>query len=290
MRTQAKEVRALSHLTFESDFSLLIEPSRGRAELGLRELWKYRELLYFLVWRNLKVRYKQTFFGAAWALFQPLVSAIIFTLIFSILARIPSEGIPYPIFSLAALLPWTYFSRALERASRSVVESAHLITKVYFPRLIIPLSEVLSGLVDLAIGFIPLVALMVYYGINPTVGLVLLPFFVLLSSITAFGVSLWLSALDVYYRDVRYVVPFLIQIWMYATPIIYPLRMVPERFRWILGLNPMVGVVEGFRWALLGHAYNPDLSIVASVLVAVLLCAGGMIFFRRMGDTFADVV
>ena len=280
-------------LTTKEAFSvpvIVIQPSRGWVSLQLQNLWEYRELLYFLVWRELKARYKQTVLGAAWAVVQPLVTTIIFTIVFSFLARIPSEGIPYPIFSFTALLPWNYFAHSLDRASKSVVNSANLLTKVYFPRLVIPISVVLSGLVDFAIAFVVLIGLMLYYGVKPTAGLALLPVFVLLTMITALGVGLWMSALNVYYRDVQYVVPFLIQLWMYATPVIYPVSMVPERFRLLYGLNPMVGVVEGFRWAVLGHAVAPNPSVAVSSLVAVALLVSGMLYFRRMEDTFADVV
>jgi lipopolysaccharide transport system permease protein len=274
----------------DSTQTVVIRPSRSWASLQLRDLWEYRELLYFLVWRDLKARYKQTVFGAAWAVVQPLLTTIIFTIVFGYLVRIPSEGIPYPIFSFTALLPWNYFARSLERASNSVVNSANLLTKVYFPRLVIPISAVLSGLMDFAFAFVVLIGLMLYYGVTPTAGITFLPGFVLLAMITALGVGLWTSALNVYYRDVQYVTPFLIQVWMYAAPVIYPLSMVPERFRLLYGLNPMVGVVEGFRWALLGHTSAPDLSIAVSSLVAVALLVSGAVYFRRMERTFADVV
>jgi lipopolysaccharide transport system permease protein len=281
---------ATSHFAGGSVPVIVIKPSRGWSSLGLRDVWEYRELLYFLVWRDLKARYKQTALGAAWAVIQPLVTTIIFTVIFSYLARIPSEGIPYPIFSYAALLPWNYFAHSLDRVSNSVVNSAQLITKVFFPRLVIPISAVLSGLVDFAIAFMLLIVLMVYYGFRPTAGLALLPAFVLLAMITALGVGLWMSALNVYYRDVKYVTSFLIQVWMYATPIIYPVSMVPERFRLLYGLNPMMGVVEGFRWALLGHTSAPDSSVAVSSLVAAVVLVSGALYFRRMERTFADVV
>ncbi|MBU1661560.1 MAG: ABC transporter permease [Chloroflexi bacterium] len=230
---------------------VVIEATRGWASLQLHALWQYRELLYFLVWRDLKVRYKQTALGVAWVILQPVVSMVIFSVLFGSLLKVPSGEVPYPIFAYAALLPWNYFAGSLIRSSTSVVNSANLITKVYFPRLVIPISGVLSGLVDFAIAFVVLAGMMLYYGIAPTAAVVWLPAFFLLAMVTALGFGLWLSALNVRYRDVNYLIPFLVQIWMYVTPVIYGSTLIPERFRWLLAINPMTGVVEGFRWALL---------------------------------------
>jgi lipopolysaccharide transport system permease protein len=266
-----------------------IEPSRGWVAIELRELWKYREMIYFLTWRDVKVRYKQTVLGATWAIIQPVFNMIIFSVIFGRLAQLDSEGIPYPIFNYAALLPWNYFSQSLSQSSNSIVGSAHLITKVYFPRLIIPLTSVVSGLVDFGISFFVMIILMLYFQVQPTIGLFLLPLFLLLSMITALGVGLWLSALNVQYRDVRYVVPFLIQFWMFATPVVYSSTLLQEPWRTLYGLNPMVGVVEGFRWALLGTE-PPKLMILISTVVSVLLVISGIYYFRRMEKYFADLV
>jgi len=266
-----------------------IEPSRGWVSLKLRALWEYRELLYFLAWRDIKVRYKQTALGAAWAIIQPLTTMVIFTIIFGKLAKIPSDGIPYPIFSFCALLPWNYFAGAFGRSSGSLVGSAHLISKVYFPRLVIPISSLISGLLDFAIAFVVLIGLMFWYSIMPTVAILWLPAFLLMAVATALGVGLWLGALNVQYRDVQYLVPFLSQAWMYATPVVYPSSMIPERWRVFYGLNPMAGVVEGFRWALL-DTNPPGPMLAVSVLVTVVLLISGVYYFRRMEKTFADVV
>ena len=232
---------------------IIIQPSRGWASLQLRAVWEYRELLYFLVWRDVKVRYKQTALGVAWVVLQPVISMVVFSFLFGTLLKVPSGEVPYPIFAYAALLPWNYFATSLTRSSTSLVGSAHLITKVYFPRLVIPISGVLSGLVDFAVAFLVLAGLMVYYGVVPTGAVVWLPAFLLLALATALGVGMWLSALNVRYRDINYLVPFLVQIWMYLTPVVYGTTLIPERFRFLLGLNPMTAVVEGFRWALLGN-------------------------------------
>jgi len=269
---------------------VLIRPSRGWAPLKLRDLWDYRELLYFLIWRNVKVRYKQTALGAAWAIIQPFFTMVIFTIVFGKLAKIPSDGIPYPIFAYCALLPWQLFSHALTESGNSLVANERLITKVYFPRLVIPLSAVLGGLVDFGVAFVILLGMMVYYGIAPTTAVVSLPFFLVLALATALAVGLWLSALNVQYRDVRYTIPFLSQFWLFATPIAYPSSLVPEPWRSFFGLNPMAGVVEGFRWALLGTAHAPGLMLVVSVAAVVALLVGGLYYFRRMERIFADVV
>jgi len=268
---------------------IVITPARGWVSLKLGDLWEYRDLLYFLVWRDVKVRYKQTALGAAWAIMQPVFTMVIFSLFFGKLARIPSEGLPYPIFSYAALLPWQYFAQSVSQSSDSLVGSAALIRKVYFPRLVVPLAGVLAGLVDFAIAFLVLLAMLLYYGIALTPSLLLLPLFLLLAMITALGVGLWLSALNVQYRDVRYIVPFFVQFWLFATPVVYPSSLLSEPWRSFYGLNPMVGVVEGFRWALLGIS-PPSPMIAASAAVALLLLISGAFYFRRMEQTFADVV
>jgi len=270
--------------------TLRIAPSKGWVSLKLRELWEYRELLYFLVWRDIKVRYKQTALGATWAIIQPFFTMVVFSLFFGHLGKIPSDGIPYPIFSFAALVPWTFFANGLGQASNSLVGSSNLITKVYFPRLTIPLASVLSGVVDFALAFVVLLAMMVYYGLMPTLNVLWLPLFVLLALVTSLGVGLWLSALNVEYRDVRYVVPFITQFWLLATPIAYPSSLLHEPWRTIYGLNPMVGVVEGFRWALLGTNTAPGPIIAVSASAAILLLVTGAFYFRRMEKTFADIV
>lgn len=268
----------------------LIQPSAGWRSLGLGELWRYRELVYFLAMRDVKVRYRQTFLGVLWAILQPLFTMVVFSVIFGRLAKIPSDGIPYPIFAYCGLLPWQLFATAMGNASNSLVGAQHLITKIYFPRLVIPLSSVLTAVVDFALAFLVLVGLMVYYGIAPTPAVVVLPFLLLLAAVSALGVGLWLSALNVRYRDVRYTVPFLVQVWLYATPVAYPASLVPEQWRPLFGLNPMAGVVEGFRWALLGGTFEPGPLIAVSVGMALALLASGLFFFRRMERTFADVV
>ena len=262
----------------------------NRLRLNLKDIWEYRELLYFLVWRDIKVRYKQTALGAAWAVLQPVLTMLIFTLIFGRLAKVPSDGIPYPVFAYTALLPWQLFLFALSESSNSLVGNQNLVTKVYFPRLIIPLSSLLAGLVDFAISFCVLVVLMVYYHITPTKAVIWLPAFLLLALATALSVGLWLSALNVKYRDVRYTTPFLTQFWMFATPIAYSSTLIPEPWRKWYGLNPMAGVVEGFRWALLGKSAGPGLMLWVSLAAVLLLLAGGLFYFRRMESTFADIV
>jgi lipopolysaccharide transport system permease protein len=269
---------------------LVIRPSRGWVSLNLRELWEYRELLYFLIWRDVKVRYKQTALGAAWAILQPFLTMVVFSVFFGGLAKVPSDGIPYPVFSFAALLPWQLFAHALTESGSSLVANQQLITKVYFPRLVIPISAVLAGLVDFGIAFVVLLGMMAYYGITPTAAILTLPLFLLLAIATALAVGLWLSALNVQYRDVRYTLPFLTQFWMYATPIAYPSSIVPERLRPLYGLNPMAGVVEGFRWALLGRAGNVGPMVIVSALAVAVLLIGGLMYFRRMERAFADVV
>lgn len=270
--------------------TLRIQPSKGWVPLKLRDLWEYRELLYFLVWRDIKVRYKQTALGASWAVIQPFLTMLVFSIFFGHLAGIPSDGIPYPIFSFAALVPWTFFANGLSQSSNSLVGSGTLISKVYFPRLIIPLASVFSGIVDFAIAFAVLLLMMLYYGLIPTLNLIWLPLFLLLALVTSLGVGLWLSALNVEYRDVRYVVPFVTQFWMLATPIGYPSSLLHEPWRTIYGLNPMVGVVEGFRWALLRTNSAPGPIIAVSSAAALLILVTGAFYFRRMEKTFADIV
>ena len=269
---------------------LRIEPSRGWVSLRLGELWEYRELLYFLVWRDIKVRYKQTALGAAWAILQPVLTMMVFSVFFGRLAKVPSDGIPYPVFVYAALIPWQLFSYALSESANSLVSSQNLIQKVYFPRLVIPIAGVLAGLVDFAIAFVVLLGMMAYYGIRPTAAILVLPVFIVFAVAAALAVGLWLSALNVRFRDVRYTIPFLTQFWMFATPVAYPSSLVPEKWRALYGLNPMAGVVEGFRWALLGKSTSPGPLLWVSVAAVILLLIGGLAYFRRMEKTFADIV
>lgn len=270
--------------------SILIRPSHGRASLRLDDLWAYRELLYFLVWRDVKVRYKQTVLGAAWAIIQPFFTMVVFSIFFGLLARIPSDGLPYPVFAYAGLLPWQLFAHAMTESGSSLVANASLITKVFFPRLIIPVAPVVAGLVDFAIAFVVLVAMMLFYGITPGWAVLTLPFFLVLALATAAGVGVWLSALNVRYRDVRYVLPFLVQFWLFATPVAYPASLVPEAWRPVLGINPMAGVVEGFRWALLGTGAPPIALLVVSVAVVLSILLSGVAYFRRVESSFADVI
>jgi lipopolysaccharide transport system permease protein len=269
---------------------IVVKPSRGWVSLKLNELWHYRELLYFLTWRDIKVRYKQTVLGAAWAIIQPFFTMVVFSLFFGRLAKIPSDGIPYPIFAYAALVPWTFFASGLNQSANSLVGDANLIKKVYFPRLAIPISSVISGGLDFVLAFIVLLGMMLFYGIFPAVNIIWLPFLLLLTLITSLGTGLWLSALNVQFRDVRYTVPFLTQFWLFATPIAYPSSLLPEPWRTLYGINPMVGVVEGFRWALLGTDTAPGPIIIVSSLVALALLIGGAYYFRRLEKSFADVV
>jgi len=270
--------------------SFRIAASSGWVPLKLGELWEYRELLFFLVWRDIKVRYKQTALGAAWAIIQPVCTMVVFSLFFGRLGKIPSDGIPYPIFAFAALVPWTFFATGLGQSSNSIVGSSTLITKVYFPRLIIPLASIFSGIIDFLLAFAVLLGMMFFYGLTPTVNVIWLPLFLLLAFVIALGVGLWLSALNVEYRDVRYVVPFITQFWLLATPIAYPSSLLHEPWRTIYALNPMVGVVEGFRWALLRSSAAPGPMILVSAGAAVVILITGAFYFRRMEKTFADVV
>jgi lipopolysaccharide transport system permease protein len=268
----------------------VIRPSRGWVAINLGEMWAYRELLFFLTWRDIKVRYKQTALGALWAVLQPVLTMAAFSVFFGRLARIPSDGIPYPLFALSGLLPWQLFAYALTQSSNSVVANKNLVSKVYFPRLIVPLAAVLSGLVDFAIAFAVLLVVMLYYGIVPGLALVAIPFAILLAVMTALAVGLWLSALNVRYRDVQYTIPFLAQFWMFLTPIAYPTSLIPERFRVLYGVNPMSGVVECFRWALFGHR-SASLSMIAiSSIVVLVAFLGGLAYFRKVEKTFADLV
>ena len=270
--------------------AILIRPISGWVALNLRDLWEYRELLYFLVWRDLKVRYKQTVLGVAWVVIQPVFITLVFSVFFGRLVGVPSDGIPYPVFAFCGLLPWQLFAYAVTNASNSLVANDRLITKVYFPRLVIPLSAVLSGLVDFIFAFAVLLAMMAYYGIFPTLALWTLPGFLLMAMASAVGVGLWLSAFNVEYRDVRYTLPFITQLWFFISPVAYPTSLVPEKWRFLYGLNPMTGVVEGFRWALLGTSQSPGAWLGVSVVVTIALLIGGLYYFRRMEKNFADVV
>jgi lipopolysaccharide transport system permease protein len=267
-----------------------VEPSRGWVSLKLGELWEYRELLYFLIWRDVKVRYKQSVLGAAWAIIQPFFTMVVFSLFFGKLAKVPSDGIPYPIFSYTALVPWAFFANGLNQASNSLVGNSNLITKVYFPRLVMPIASVLGGIVDFVLAFIMLIGMMFYYDMAPTINVIWLPFFLMLSFVTSLGASLWLSALYVQFRDVRHIIPFLTQLWLFSTPIAYPSSLLPEPWRTLYGINPMAGVVEGFRWALLGTGKAPGAIVIVSSIMAIGLMLSGAFFFRRLEKTFADVV
>ena len=269
--------------------TIVIRPLRGWIPINLGELRAYRELLYFLTWREIKVRYKQTMLGFAWAVIQPFFMMVVFTLFFGTLAKVPSEGIPYPLFNYAALLPWMLFAEGITRSSQSLVQNTNLVQKVYFPRLIMPLSGILSPVVDFAIAFTILIGMMFYYGYAPMIRILWLPAFIILALVTALGVGLWLAAINVHYRDVRYVLPFLVQLWLFASPVVYSSSLLPERFQVIYGLNPMAGVIEGFRWALLGT--DPPGSLIAvSVIIVILILVSGAFYFRRLEKTFADVV
>jgi lipopolysaccharide transport system permease protein len=283
--TAASRVQALADVP-----ALRITAPRGWFTLDLEELWHYRELMYFFVWRDIKIRYKQTAVGVAWAVLQPFLTMVVFTLFFGKLGRLPSGGLPYPIFYYSALLPWMYFAASLQNATNTIVENQRVITKVYFPRVILPLSATLSGVVDFAVSFLLFLVMMVYYGIRPTIAIFWFPAFLVLALLTALGVGLWLSALNAIYRDVRYVLPFMVQFWMLASPVAYPSSLVPAKWQWLYGLNPMAGVIEGFRWALTGHGDPPGMILVASGAAVVLALLGGLAFFQRMETTIADVV
>ena len=267
-----------------------LAPTRGWAALKLNELWEYKDLLFFLTWRDVMVRYKQAVLGIGWAVLQPLLTMVIFSVIFGNLAGLPSDGIPYPLFSFAALLPWNLFAGSMGRAGTSLVSNSNLLSKVYFPRLIIPLSALVAGLVDFAVAFLVMLGMMVYYGIAPTVNIIWLPFFILLALMTAFAVGIWLAALNVMYRDIQVTIPFLVQAWMFASPVAYSAGLIPSgKWRIVYGLNPMAGVIQGFRWSLLGTA-APDQMMIASVGVMLFLLVTGLYYFKRMERTFADIV
>jgi lipopolysaccharide transport system permease protein len=267
-----------------------IRPSAGWRALDFGELWQYRDLIYFLAWRDVKVRYKQTALGVAWAILQPLAAMVVFTVFLGALVHVPSDGLPYALFAYVGLLPWTFFANAAAGASSSLVANTNLVSKVYFPRLAIPIAAVLAGLVDLGIGLVLLIGLLLFFGVNPAGGLLLLPVFVVLTVLAALAVGIWLSALDVQYRDVRYAIPFVIQVWLFATPVVYPASVVPEQYRAFYGLNPMAGVVEAFRWALLGRTDFPGPLLAVSIVVLAVVLVSGLFYFRRMERSFADVI
>jgi lipopolysaccharide transport system permease protein len=266
------------------------KPAQGWEWPKFRELWEYRELLYFFAWRDIKVRYRQTILGVLWAIIQPVVTMVIFSLFFGRLAKVPSDGLPYPIFSFAALVPWAFFANALTQASNSLVVSANMVKKIYFPRLALPIATVLAGVIDFGLAFLVLLGLMVYYGLRPTVTVLWLPLFFLLALLTAVGVSTWLSAMNVQFRDVRYTLPFLTQVWLFMTPIAYSSSLLSEPWRTLYGLNPMAGVVEGFRWALLGAETAPGPMLIVSIAVALVVFVSGAFYFRRVEQSFADVL
>ncbi len=269
---------------------LRISPSQGWWDINLRELWEYRELLYFFIWRDIKVRYKQTVIGIGWAVIQPFFTMLVFTLFFGRLARIPSDGMPYPVFYYTGLVLWMYFANAIANVTNTIVEHQRVVTKVYFPRLILPLSATLSGLVDVGVSFAVLIVLLLFYGVLPSAAILFTPVFVLLTVATVLGAGLWLSALNAIYRDVRYVVPFFIQFWMFVSPVAYASSLVPARWRWLYGLNPMAGIIEGFRWSLTGHGQAPGVLLLASMCAVFLLVLGGLGYFHKMESTIADVV
>lgn len=274
----------------EPAFDVDIAPPKGWFELHLTELWKFRELLYFFVWRDVKVRYKQTVIGVLWVVLQPVLTMLVATLFFGKLAKLPSQGLPYSVFCFAAIVPWSYFSSALTATTNVIVDSQHVITKVYFPRLILPFSAVLSGLVDFSIAFAVLSIFTFARGIRPTIAIAFLPMFLLLAIFTALGLGLWLSALNALYRDVRYLIPFVVQFWILASPVYYPSSLVPERYRWLYSLNPMAGVIDGFRWGLTGTGHAPGLALLVSVTMVAVVFFGGLIYFNRMEGMIADRV
>lgn len=267
-----------------------LQPSKGWVPVKLNELWEYRELLFFMIWRDVKVRYKQTVMGMSWAVIQPFFTMVIFSLFFGRLAQVPSDGIPYPIFSYAALVPWGFFANGITSSSNSLLVSSNLVKKVYFPRLVLPIAAVVGGVVDFVIAFSVLLLMMFYFGIVPTINIIWVPVFLLLALVTSLGVGLWFSAMNVQFRDIRYAVPFLVQVWLFATPIAYPSSLLDEPWKTLYGLNPMAGVVEGFRWALLGTDTAPGPMIIVSAVVAVLLLISGLFYFRRMEKSFADLI
>jgi homopolymeric O-antigen transport system permease protein len=279
-----------SAFTHSNEATIIIEPRKRLLDLDLKAIWEYRELLYFLVWRDLKVRYRQTIIGVGWVVLQPLLTMLLFTAVFGNLAKIPSDGVPYPIFTYSALLPWNLFAASLARGGTSVVVNAQLVSKIYFPRLILPLSGILSPLVDFAVSFVVFIAMMIWFGILPGIGVLALPLFLVLLLLTALAVGLWLSALNVRYRDVGHTIPFLVQFWLFASPVAYPVSLVPEKWRMLYGLNPMAGVIEGFRWSLLGKE-SPDFAVIGiSVVMVLALLIPGVIYFKYTERTFADLV
>jgi len=282
----------MSELIKHEPTTIYIKPSTGLAALNLRDLWLYRELVYFMIWREIKVRYKQTMLGAAWAIIQPVLTMIVFTFLFGRIAKLPTDGnVPYPIFSYTALLPWGLFVAALNQASRSLTSNQNMVSKIYFPRLVLPLASVLSGLIDFIIAFVILIGLMIYYHIAPSINVIwALPLFLLLTIITALGVALWLSAINVQYRDVNYALPFMTQFWLFITPVAYSSNLISEKWQLAYSLNPMAGVVNGFRWALLGVGNGPDAGLWISVIIALLIMISGLFYFRNMEKTFADTI
>jgi lipopolysaccharide transport system permease protein len=276
--------------TPRSPETVLIRPSTGLAALNLGDLWLYRELIVFMIWRDLKVRYKQTFLGAAWAVIQPVLTMLVFNFIFGTVAKVPTDGLPYPIFAYTALLPWGLFTTALNTASRSLTANQNMITKIYFPRLVLPMASVLGGLVDFAIAFLILIAMLIYYKVTPTAAVWTLPLFLLLALLTALGTALWLSAINVQYRDVNYVLPFLTQFWLFLTPVAYSAKVISEKWQLVYSLNPMAGVVNGFRWALLGTDTGPGLTMGISAAIAMVVLISGLFYFRSMERTFADTI
>ena len=288
---RAESFSFMTQTSGETAFPVVrIQPTSNVFALNFRELWEYRELLYFLVWRDVKVRYKQTVIGAAWAIIQPVMTMVVFSIFFGSLAKIPSDGLPYPIFFYSALLPWTYFAQALTSTTNSMVDNQRLITRVYFPRVILPLAAALTGVVDFVIAFSVLLLMLVWYGVMPSLAVVLIPFFFLLTVVTALGVGLWLAALNAMYRDVRYTLPFLIQFWMFASPVVYPSSLVPIQWQWLYGLNPMAGVISGFRWALTGVGQPPGVLFAASAVAMVIIFVGGLFYLHRMEEAIVDAV
>lgn len=270
---------------------VVIKPVKGWAPLNLKDLWIYRELIYFLTWRDLKVRYKQSVLGVLWAILKPFMNMVVFSIFFGTLAKVPSDGIPYPIFAYVALLPWGFFESALLVSARSMLQSGGMVSKIYFPRIIVPLSSVFANLVDFLIAFVILIGMMIYYQIAPTINVLWLPLFLLLAMVTAIGVGLWFSALLVMYRDINYLLPFITQLWMFISPVVYSSSMVPEKWQWLYSINPMSGVVYGFRWALLGAPESISLvSIGISSVIALIVFISGLFFFRRMERVFADMI
>jgi lipopolysaccharide transport system permease protein len=281
----------MSEVLRSEPVTIFIKPSSGLAALNLRDLWVYRELVFFMIWRDIKVRYKQTMLGAAWAVIQPVMTMLVFNFLFGTVAKVPTDGIPYPIFAYTALLPWGLFVTALNQASRSLTSNNNMITKIYFPRLVLPVASVLAGLVDFAIAFVILIGLMWYYDVKPTLSVIwTLPLFLLLAILTALGVALWLSAINVKYRDVNYALPFLTQFWLFITPVAYSANVISEKWQLVYSLNPMAGVVNGFRWALLSAGDGPGAALWVSVAISLVVLVSGVFYFRNMERTFADTI